>query len=150
MIVENNWNIRKATLDDSVNLQNCMESAYSSYQDRLSGIVLPPMVTDYSNEIAGYPTWVAEIKEDVVGGLIMTFGKDYAAISNVAVHPQSQGLGLGRGLLDFAQNEAKTRGYSQLRLATHVLLTENISLYEHLGWRVTGKDDVRVYMEKEI
>jgi ribosomal protein S18 acetylase RimI-like enzyme len=142
--------IRKATLGDSAALQECMESAYSAYQHRMNGGSLPPLETDYASEIAEYPTWVAELEGSVVGGLIMTFEEGVASVSNIAVRPQSQGLGLGRSLLEFAQNQAKHRDCTVMRLATHVLLTENVSLYKHLGWKITGEDDVRVYMEREI
>ncbi len=75
---------------------------------------------------------------------------EYMMIANVAVHPQFRGNGLGRGLMEFAEAEAKRKGYSELRLATHLLLTENLSLYSHLGWSETGRDESRIYMTKVI
>jgi hypothetical protein len=36
----------------------------------------------------------------------------------------------------------------KIRLTTHVLLTENVSFYLHLGWLEIGRDDTRVYMKK--
>ena len=72
------------------------------------------------------------------------------AVANVAVHPKFQGNGLGRALMVFGANEAQRQGYSELRLATHVLLTENISLYSHLGWSEIGRDEDRVYLKKEL
>ncbi len=53
-------------------------------------------------------------------------------------------------LLESTALMAKENHFSKLRLATHVLLTENVSLYRHIGLVETGRDDVRVYMEKEI
>jgi len=50
--------------------------------------------------------------------------------------------------MDFAESEAKRRGYLEMRLATHILLNENISFYHHLGWTEIGHDDTRVYMKK--
>jgi ribosomal protein S18 acetylase RimI-like enzyme len=141
-----NWMIRAATLDDAAGLRACMESAYASYIERMNGASLPPMDADYSSEIAEYPSWVAELDGDIVAGLIMTFENKVATISNIAVSPQAQGLGLGRKLLDFAQNEAKSR------VPDHAPgnFTENVSLYEHLGWKITDRDQVRVYMEKPV
>ena len=52
--------------------------------------------------------------------------------------------------MKFAESVAQDKGYTELRLATHILLTENISLYEHLGWSEIERDEVRVYMKKEI
>jgi len=144
------WHIRKAVLEDSIDLQNCMESAYASYQDRMGGHRLPPMDVNYSSEISDYPSWIAEINGNIVGGLIMKFENEYASIANIAVHPEFQGQGIGGGLIKFAEEKAKEKSYSELRLVTHVLLTENISLYRHLGWTEIDRDDNRVYMKKGI
>lgn len=148
--MKQHWNIRKALPEDSGELRQCMESAYSPYQGRMGGVRLPPMDVDYSIEIASFPCWVAEFNGEVVGGLIMTFEDDYASIANIAVHPEFQGHGLGGGLMKYAEAKAKEKSYSGLRLATHVLLTENLSLYLHLGWTEFNRDDARVYLEKAI
>jgi GNAT superfamily N-acetyltransferase len=71
-------------------------------------------------------------------------------IANAAVHPNFQGKGLGKKLMEFAEFKAKSKGYLEMHLATHVLLTENISYYLHLGWKESGCDDTRVYMNKNI
>ena len=144
------WNIRVALPEDANGLQECMEKAYSTYQVRMGGERLPPMDINYSKEIAEFPTWVVELDDQITGGIIMSFEGDYASIANIAVHPQFQGKGIGGGLLTFAENKAKEKNYLRLRLATHILLTENISLYKHLGWTETDRDDTRVYMEKGI
>ena len=52
--------------------------------------------------------------------------------------------------MKFAESKARENGFSELRLATHVLLNENISLYRHLGWEVAGRDETKVFMKKEI
>ncbi len=144
------WHIRKAVIEDSAGLQNCMEAAYASFLDRMKGERLPPMDVDYSCEIRDFPTWVADIDGNIVGGLIMMFENDYASIANIAVHPDFQGQGLGGGLMKFSEARAKEKNYSEIRLATHKLLTENVTFYLHLGWSEIDRDDVRVYMKKEI
>lgn len=144
------WVIRKATIEDAENLKSCMNKAYSKYLKRLKGKPLPPMTVDYVEEIASFPVWIAESHKEIVGGLILMFEDDYTTIANVAVRPDFQGNGLGRGLMDFAELEAKRRGYVEIRLATHVLLTENVSFYIKLGWIEIGRDDFRVYMKKSI
>ena len=145
-----NWTIRKAGVSDAEALTECMHAAYMVYTSRLGGKVLPPMTVDYEKEIRSYPVWVAESDGTLVGGLILMPENVYMTIGNVAVHPQFQGNGLGRNLMEFGEAEAKRQGYSELRLATHVLLTENISLYSHLGWSETGRDEYRAYMTKKI
>ena len=140
--------IREAKPDDSESLKNCMESAYSPYQKRMGGIRLPPMDVDYSTEIENYPTWVIESEGHILGGLIMVFDADQALIANIAVNPKFQGQGVGGELLNFAESKAREYNFSELRLVTHVLLEENISLYQHLGWEETSTDETSVFMKK--
>ena len=144
------WTLRKANISDAKALSECMQAAYAIYSSRLTGEALPPMTADYSEEIRDYPVWIAESDGTLVGGLILMPEESYLTIANVAVHPQFQGNGLGRGLLTVAEDEAQKLGYSELRLATHVLLTENISLYSHLGWSEIDRDESRIYMKKMI
>jgi len=144
------WHIREATPEDADSLKNCMQSAYSTYQERMGGVRLPPMDADYLSEIKNYPTWVVESERSILGGLVMVFENDQASIANIAVAPNFQGQGVGGGLMKFAESKARENGFSELRLATHLLLNENISLYRHLGWEVTDRDETRVFMKKKI
>lgn len=144
------WYIRKAVADDSTSLKNCMASAYAVYVERMGGVSLPPMDVDYLSEIKSYPTWVVESEGSVLGGLIMVFENDQVSIANIAVDPRFQGQGIGGALMKFAESKARENSFSELQLATHVLLTENISLYQHLGWKETGRDESRIFMTKRI
>ena len=148
--MKKSWKIRKAIAADAPRLQECMEASYSTYLERFSGIRLPPMDVDYAHEIANFPVWVAESAGAVVGGLVLMFDGEQATLANIAVHPGFQGQGLGKGLMSFAEATARERGYKELHLATHKLLTENESLYLHLGWEEVNRDDSRVYMCKVL
>ena len=142
--------IRQANTKDSVGLKNCMESAYATYQQRMNGLRLPPMDVDYLLEIKNYPTWVVEQEGEIAGGLIMMFENDLASIANIAVGPKFQGQGIGGELMKFAESTAREKQFPALQLATHVLLEENISLYRHLGWVETGRDETKVFMKKNF
>eukprot|EP01135_Chromosphaera_perkinsii_P011130 Nk52_evm39s2340 gene=Nk52_evmTU39s2340 len=144
------WRIRKATVEDAKEFQECMEKAYSPYLERFSGIRLPPMDADYADEIKNYPTWVADSNGSIGGGLMMMFEGESAKLANIAVHPKFQGQGLGGRLMKYAESIAKEKGHHELRFATHVLLTENVSLYRHLGWTEVDRDETRVRMKKDI
>jgi N-acetylglutamate synthase-like GNAT family acetyltransferase len=150
MMSKKSWTIRKAVMSDAEPLNECMQAAYKIYTSRLGGKTLPPMMVDYEEEIRSFPVWVAESDGSLVGGLILMPEAEHMTIANIAVHPQFQGNGLGRGLMKFGETKAKQKGYSELCLATHTLLTENLSLYFYLGWSETGRDESRVYMEKNI
>jgi GNAT superfamily N-acetyltransferase len=144
------WEIRQATAADARGLELCMDSAYSPYQERMRGERLPPMDTDYSEEIRNHPAWVADSNGSIVGGLIMIFDEDRALLANVAVDPAYQGHGIGSALISFAESRAGEKGYSALHLATHVLLSENISMYLHLGWEEVRRNRTRVVMKKKL
>jgi len=145
---KDSWSIRRAKIDDAMALTECMHAAYGEYSNRFGNERLPPLTVNYATEIKEFPVWVAISNELVVGGIIMMPEKEHMTIANVAVSPQFQGKGLGRGLLEFAQTEARNQGFKELRLATHVHLVENISLYTHLGWSETGRDETRIFMGK--
>ncbi len=83
--------------------------------------------------------WIAERECRVTGGIVMMF----------AVHPGYQGKGVGSGLLQFAEDQAKEQSYTELRLATHAQLSENFALYSHLGWAEFNRDYIRIYMKKK-
>ncbi|MDP4550641.1 GNAT family N-acetyltransferase [Alkalihalobacillus macyae] len=145
-----NWHIRKAELKDADELQECMLLAYSEYEDRINVETLPPLNVDYKDEISSFPVWVVEVNNNVIAGLILSFEEKNASLANIAIHPDFQGKGLGKFLLNFAEKEAITKGYSDIHLATHALFTENVLIYNKLGWVVLDQDETKVYMKKYL
>lgn len=127
-----------------------MNAAFATYQKRFGEDRLPPMDVDYRAEIAHYPVWVVESGGIIVAGLIMVFTDDDASIANIAVSPQHQGRGIGGALMRLAEGAAVQRGYHELKLATHELLDENLSLYRHLGWQESGRESPRVFFKKPV
>lgn len=144
------WQIRQATHDDAIGLRECMELAYAIYRPRLGGNQLPPMKANYADEIKHHPCWVVDSGGLIVGGLIMTFDENIASIANIAINPSYQGKGIGGALIKFADSTAKSTGFTELHLKTHELLTENIALYEHLGWVETAREGDNVLMKKAL
>lgn len=75
-------------------------------------------------------------------------------IDNVAVHPSSRGTGLGRVLLELAEAEARRAGFESIYLYTHETMTENLALYERIGYveykRRPSGDFSLVYMRKQL
>ena len=54
-------------------------------------------------------------------------------LANIAVDPNCAGMGIGRGLIEYAGTGYRRLQNKELRLSTHVAMLENVSLYEHLG-----------------
>jgi GNAT superfamily N-acetyltransferase len=146
--------IRCARPEDADAIRRLVQDAYGHYIARM-GKPPGPMLDDYDRRIADGQAWVLEedgrlagvlVLEDAPGGALM--------LDNVAVAPSAQGKGHGRALVAFAEEEARRRGHGEVRLYTHVLMTENLGLYGRLGFRETGrvseKGYQRVYMAKAV
>ena len=59
-------------------------------------------------------------------------------VHRLAVHPDYQGKGLGRMLMDFAEAKAEDEGYLSVRLDTYTGNPGNMRLYEKLGYTTLG------------
>ena len=63
---------------------------------------------------------------------------DVAHIPRLAVHPQHQGQGIGRFLVDQALAHCQTFGARTVRLNTQASNAASLALYERMGFRPTG------------
>lgn len=140
--------LRRAEPADAGALAACIDAAYAGYRE--AGIDLPPVSKGIADDIRDHNVWVAAIDNEIVGGLVLVIREDVALIANVAVHPAAAGSGLGRALMAQAETEARAHGLRRLALSTHVDMPGNVRLYEHLGWRETGREGDKVRMEKAI
>ncbi len=88
-------------------------------------------------------SWVATDQEDhVVGYVVVEVVDGCAHIEQVSVEPGHQGQGLGRALIYEVESWAAARGIEALTLTTFGEVSWNRPLYEHLGFRVLGKDEL--------
>jgi GNAT superfamily N-acetyltransferase len=144
--------IRPARPEDGDAVRQLVLAAYGHYVARIDKPP-GPMLDDYERRIADGQAWVLEESGQLAGLLVLEDkGDGTLLLDNVAVAPSAQGKGYGRALVAFAEAEARRRGHAELRLYTHVLMTENLALYARLGFRETGrvseKGYERVYMAK--
>lgn len=145
--------IRRAVAADLEAVERIVRAAYTPYVARI-GKEPGPMLDDYAARIAEGVVFVAE-SENATGGLIVLIDEpDHLLLDNIAVSPALQGRGIGSALMRFADDEARRRGFRELRLYTHVLMTENIARYLHLGWQETHRASAagfeRVFMAKRL
>lgn len=128
--------VRPADATDLPEVERIVRAAYSKYVARV-GKPPGPMLDDYAAHIRSHALWVAG---EPIGGLIVLLPEDaYLLLDNIAVDPARQGQGVGRILMQFADIEARRRGYRELRLYTHETMVENIALYSRSGWVQTGR-----------
>ena len=91
----------------------------------------------------------------VLAALIETIPEtDHLLIENVAVSPPFQGLGLGRKLMAHAERVAALLGHDEVRLYTNKLFSENVQLYNKLGYQVDREEEfsggIVVHMSKSV
>jgi ribosomal protein S18 acetylase RimI-like enzyme len=145
--------IRLARPDEAEIVRDIVEAAYRHYIARI-GKPPGPMLDDYVRRIADRQAWVLDTKDGVVGVLVLEEQAGSFMLDNIAVRPDCQGKGHGRVLIEFAEYEARRRGWREIRLYTHVKMTENIALYRRIGFaetaRVTEKGFDRVYLAKTL
>lgn len=155
--------IRAARADDVPTIESIVERAYGVYVERI-GMRPGPMNDDYREKVAAGLVTVFEAGDeepavagrpsDVVGLLVLVEEPDHLQVENVAVEPSRQEKGIGRRLLDHAEERARAAGLSEVRLYTHSKMTENREMYARLGYVETDRRDEagfdRVFLVKEL
>lgn len=143
-----NLTLRPATPQDVPQVTALIRAAYAIYDGR--GIDLPPVSDGLDAVIAETPVILAVNGHQILGVIVLRDGPDALQIENLAVHPDASGQGIARRLLTEAETIARAQGVDKLCLATHRDLTENISLYRHLGWTVTEATGLKIMMQKPL
>lgn len=69
---------------------------------------------------------------------------DVASVGQLAVHPDWQGLGLGRMFMSHAEEEARDLGAAEVAIDTSEHADHLIRWYEALGYRLVGHADWNV------
>jgi GNAT superfamily N-acetyltransferase len=145
--------IRPAGTRDADAVRAAVLAAYQPYV-AVIGSPPGPMLDDYAARIALDQVWVLDAADGVAGVLVLEEQPGCFLLDNVAVDPRYQGLGYGRILLDFAEAEARRRGWDAITLYTNALMTANIAIYLSRGYaereRRREKGFDRVYMVKPL
>lgn len=145
--------IRRAEPEDVAAIRALVDAAYARYVP-LIGKPPGPMLDDYAARIQDDLVFLFEAGTALAALLVLIEKADHLLLDNIAVSPAVQGRGYGGFLIRFAEEEAKRRGFAEIRLYTHEVMRENIGLYERFGFAVThrareaGYD--RIYMNKKL
>lgn len=142
------YTLRRAMPSDAPTLTDCIIAAYAGYAEQ--GIDLPPVAEGVLMDIRDNIVWVAADGTHILGGVILSVRGETADLMNIAVHPGASGRGVGRALMQAALDAARAAGHTIAELATHRDLPQNVALYEHMGWKVTGRDGVKVHMAIDL
>jgi N-acetylglutamate synthase-like GNAT family acetyltransferase len=148
---ETDISLRRAGRADADAIAALVDAAYAKYVPRI-GREPYPMTVDYAASVAEHQVWVAEVREQIIGTLVLVPSGDHLLIENVAVSPDHQGAGLGKRFLQLADREAARQEFAEVRLYTNVRFTENIAFYSRYGYAETGRGDLNglnvVFMSK--
>lgn len=88
-------------------------------------------------DVAAAEVWV--LGDPVVACVFLTPRAGALYLGKLAVHPDHQGRGLARALLDHAAARARTLGLPALELQTRVELVENHAAFRAMGFEKVGE-----------
>ena len=129
---------RLAQGSDLPTVQAITEAAYVAYVEPFGGPPVP-LTEDYAPRIAANEVWIVSQDGVDMALAVLEAAPDHLAIFSLAVRPEAQGRGLGRWILDFAEDRARSLGLPEVRLYTNALMTRNILIYGKAGYAETGR-----------
>lgn len=102
----------------------------------------------------GFEVFVAEDEGKMVGFIVFKMERDYGYIDNIVVAKEEQGKGIGRALVAYVEDIAKSKGCYLMKTDT----TENADgvpwraygFWKRVGYEDTGKRLSTEYDFKEI
>ena len=136
--------IRPATAGDGDRLRAVERAAGERFRE----IGMPEVADDEPptvDALAGYATdgrsWVATADDTVVGYVLVDLVDGAAHVEQLSVHPDHQGQGVGRALLDHVARWADGLALPWVTLTTFTDVPWNAPLYRHLGFaELTDRD----------
>ena len=103
----------------------------------------------YSERDGGF--WVAVREDKVVG----TFGLERASddtmeLRRMYVDPSARRRGIARRMLQFAEDECRSRNVSRLQLSTAEIQQAALALYRNAGYRLVHQETVEALSNKTV
>lgn len=130
---------RSALPQDAKLIHALVRAAYAKWVPVI-GREPKPMNADYEKAVREHDFALLCIGEEIAGLIETMTRDDHLWIENVAVSPAYQGMGLGRRLLDRAEENARQSGLTKLSLLTNADFKANVTLYEKIGYVVTLRE----------
>ncbi len=130
--------LRRATEPDLGTVGMISHDAYAPWVAILGQAPLP-MTEDYAPRIARGKVWIIERDGRTAGVMVLERARDHLLIWSLAVLPAYQGHGVGRWMLETAEEMARREVLPELRLFTSDRMVSNIELYRRAGFWETGR-----------
>ena len=118
-----------------------LRDAFEAYIERALREEIDRIPACYSERDGGF--WVAIAGDKVVG----TFGLERASddameLRRMYVDPSARRRGIARRMLQFAQDECRSRNVSRLQLSTAEIQQAALALYRNAGYRIVHEETV--------
>jgi ribosomal protein S18 acetylase RimI-like enzyme len=143
--------LRTAHEQDVDQIRTLTREAYAKWIS-VTGREPLPMRVDYADAITKHRFDLLYAGGNLAALIETVPDGDYLLIENVAVAPGAQGRGYGKRLLQHAEELAAALRLKGTRLYTNKLFSENLRLYEALGYRAEREEElnggVAVHMSK--
>lgn len=97
------------------------------------------MLADYAELLDTSRVWVIEQQGEIVAVLVTRAQPDHLLLDIIAVAATARGGGLGRILLERADDDAREQGLPEVRLCTNEAMTENLEFYPRRGFHETSR-----------
>ncbi len=98
------------------------------------------MTADYDRAVRDHRIDVLEADGELLALIEMIPAADLLWIQNIAVGESRQGSGLGRLLLDHAEEIARQSGLREIKLNTNAAFAANLSFYLHMGFLEVSRE----------
>ena len=147
------FSIRSAQQSDLPFVRSCAVQAYEIYIERM-GKTPAPMVADFASSLAKSHLDIIMDGESPAGFAVTYPRGDHLFVENIALLTSQQGKGIARQLFQYFEKRAIQENRSGIELYTNEKMTENLSLYPHLGFREIERKTEdgfnRVYFRKDL
>ena len=146
--------IIQAQIDDLEAIKQCAELAYAPYVAAI-GRKPAPMVADFAKLIFEKKVHIKKDGEQNLTGFIVFYPQsDVMHLENIAVMPFAHGMGIGRQLMRYCEEQAIALGFNAIELYTNEKMSANLAIYPKLGYLETDRriEDGfhRVYFRKQL
>ncbi|WP_144795655.1 GNAT family N-acetyltransferase [Microbacterium paludicola] len=147
--------VRRITREDAGEVLTVQRAAFMSEALIYGSVDMPPLtqtLEQLETEIAENDGWVAHAGTRLVGALRAIQDGELLLIGRIAIAPDMQGEGIGRALLEAAEQGSTA---AEAELFTGSLSEANIRLYERCGYaesqRVPQDDGTeQVFLRKDL
>ncbi len=144
---------------DWQSLLSLLQEAFAYMDDRIDPPSSLHLMTleSVAAKVQDESLFLASEGGELIGCVFATSQNDSLYVGKLAVHPDHQRRGIGRRLMEGVEQHALEKGMSNLALKVRIELIENHSVFESLGFFVTGEHSHAGYdrptfysMRKEI